>query len=127
MQVKPITALVRLLFNCVIIVAVFYNPDLMELICGPFTLAPSHRTHLLRFIIFIEVLRVFYFLFANLLAKLPAVHFMKSLCSVKYILLFLLKTALIFEETHRKKYYLHTLLLELSIIIVAVLLDCFRK
>jgi len=111
MQAKPITALVRLLFNCVIIIAVFYNDSLMELICGPFTLSPSSRVHLLRFIILVEVIRIFYFLFANLLEKLPAIHFVKSLCSVKYIILLLLKGILIFEETHRKKYYLHTLLL----------------
>lgn len=131
MQVKSVTAVVRLLFNLVIVLAVFHNGELMERVCGPFTLAPAPRVHLMTLIIVLEVVRVFYFLLAAALEQVPflksGVAWVKSLTSLKYILILVLKCLLIFEETHRRKYYLHTLLLELSIVMVAVVLDCFRR
>jgi hypothetical protein len=40
-QKKPKTCLVRLMLNCAIMTAFFYNPELMHYICGPFTLPVS--------------------------------------------------------------------------------------
>jgi hypothetical protein len=37
------------------------------------------------------------------------------------------KICLIFDEAHRKKFYLHTCLLEGAIIVSAVIFDCFNK
>lgn len=97
LQLKLITALIRLLLNGVIIFAIFYNQDLMLSICGPFTLPPLERTHLLKLIIPLEILRVGYSLLLHLLPKISAIQSIKSLCSLKYILLLILKTAIFLE------------------------------
>lgn len=59
-QFKPKTIVARLLTNLAIIYSVFYNPDLMEKVCGPFTLPISHKHHLLIVIALMEVIRVVY-------------------------------------------------------------------
>ena len=51
-QFKPKTIVARLLANLAIIYSVFYNPELMEKVCGPFTLPISHKHHLLIVIAF---------------------------------------------------------------------------
>jgi hypothetical protein len=71
MQVKSVTAVVRLLFNLVIVLAMFHNGELMERVCGPFTLAPAPRVHLLTLIIVLEVIRVFYLHLASALERVP--------------------------------------------------------
>ena len=45
----------------------------------------------------------------------------------KYIIILGFKVLLIFDEAHRKKFYLHTFLLEGSIICIALLLDYFGQ
>ena len=50
-----------------------------------------------------------------------------ELLIVKYIFILTLKIFLIFEEHHRKKFYLHSFILEAIIIITAILFDCMQK
>lgn len=66
-QFKPKTIVARLLANLSIIYSVFYNPELMEKVCGPFTLPISHKHHLLIVIALMEVFRIVY---CNLIALL---------------------------------------------------------
>jgi len=60
LQTKPKTQIVRLLLNCAIILSVFKNSDLMEHICGPFTLPIVRKDYLISYIILVEVIRIFY-------------------------------------------------------------------
>lgn len=115
LQLKPKTEIARLLINSVIAAAIFWNPDLMEDICGPFTLSIRSKHHLLPYIICIEVIRICFKMVAHTLSRLPFFRWMPSslpdLLIVKYFIVLLFKVVLIFEESHRKKFYLHSFLL----------------
>ena len=103
----------------------------MEHICGPFTLPISNKEHLIFYIIFVEIARVCYKLLAGLAGKLPLLKWLPGyfgeLLIIKYLLILVLKIVLIFEEQHRKKFYLHSFLLEGIILTTAVLFDCMQR
>lgn len=64
---------------------------------------------------------------SEVLIRVPVVKMVgkqvKELLSVKYALVLLLKFWLMFEEYHRKKFYLHSFLLEGLILLAAVIFD----
>lgn len=130
-QFKPKTIIARLLVNLSIIYSVFENPELMEKVCGPFTLPIAHKRHLILIISFMELVRIVYEIVISKLQDLGILRNGKldigEFLTVKYILILLVKIWLVFDESHRKKFYLHTCLLEGAIICSAVLLDCFNR
>lgn len=103
----------------------------MEKVCGPFTIPISNKQHLILIIAIMELLRILYSMVVGQLqawgmlkrVKLGIAEFLTT----KYLLILLVKIFLIFDEAHRKKFYLHTCLLEGSIIFSAVIFDCFNK
>ena len=103
----------------------------MEYICGPFTLSIAQKEHLIFYVIFLEIIRIGYRLIAHLLSKTPFLNWLPSylpdMLIAKYLFVFVLKFFLIFEEEHRKKFYLHSFLQEAIILIAAVLFDCLQK
>jgi hypothetical protein len=130
-QFKPKTIVARLFINLSIIYSIFENPELMELVCGPFTLPIAHKHHLIWIICLMEFLRIVYSSIVRQLqlwgvfenGKMGVSGFLTT----KYIIILFVKIWLIFDESHRKKFYLHTCLLEGAIICAAVLFDCFNK
>jgi hypothetical protein len=115
LQLKPKTEITRLLLNAVIMVSIFKNPELMEEICGPFTLPIAEKEHLLLYILLVEVLRVGYKGVVRVAGKVLRVSWLpgyfSGLLIVKYLLVLIVKIFLIFEEQHRKRFYLHSFLL----------------
>lgn len=67
----------------------------------------------------------------SILGRLPFLRWLPDyfgeLLIVKYFLVLLVKIILIFEEEHRKKFYLHSFLLEGIILLTAVLFDCMQR
>lgn len=130
-QLKPKTELTRLLLNSAIVISIFKNPELMEHICGPFTFPIVEKEHLIVYIIAVEVVRVCYRMLAGVSAKLPVLKWMPGyvgdMLTVKYLFVLVLKIVLIFEEQHRKKFYLHSFLLEGVILATAILFDCTHR
>lgn len=53
--------------------------------------------------------------------------YLTNLLIIKYILVLLLKVFVILDEEHRKKFYLHSFLLEGVILVMAILFDCIQK
>lgn len=102
LQFKPKTEVARLIINSVIAATVFWNPDLMEDICGPFTLSVTSKQHLLPYIICIEIIRISFKLVAHGLGRLPLFKWLPTsfpdLLFVKYFVILLFKVVLIFEE-----------------------------
>ena len=131
LQTKPMTEIIRLALNSAIIISVFKNPGLMEDICGPFTLPVYQKDYLISYIILVEVVRVGYKWFCNLLGRLPFLKmvpsFVSDLLISKYACILMLKFFLIFEDEHRKKFYLHSFILEIIIIGTTTLFDCLQK
>jgi hypothetical protein len=72
MDYHPVTSCVKLLFSLVY-VSVFYNPVLMELVCGPFTIQP--KPDLLYMIALIELVRTQYPLLCKIISRIG--HFSK--------------------------------------------------
>lgn len=100
-QFKPKTIIARLFVNLAIIYSVFENPDLMEKVCGPFTLPISHKYHLLIVIIAMEVIRIIY---SNLVAMLRGwgilqkeKYVLADMLTTKYIIILIIKIWLIFD------------------------------
>lgn len=79
----------------------------------------------------IEVVRITYKGLLNLANRLPFLRwipsYLEDLLTVKYLLVLALKIFLIFEDEHRKKFYLHSFLLEGIILLTAILFDCLQK
>ncbi len=59
-QFKPKTIAARLIANISIIFSVFENPELMEKVCGPFTLPVLNKSHLILVICIMEIIRIIY-------------------------------------------------------------------
>jgi hypothetical protein len=97
----------RMMLNIVIIYAVFTNGELMENVCGPFTLPIASKWHLFNLICLMELLRI---CGPSIVGKLWKKHHSQYLVA-KYIIILGFKILLIFDEAHRKKFYLHTFLL----------------
>ena len=111
--------------------ALFFNPELMQCICGPFTLPLSTKSSLFFYVFWVEAVRVLFQPLAALAARLDWLkwvtrHFL-GLLVVKYLIVLMLKFLLIFEDSHRKKFYLHSFLLEGTIILAAVLFDVIQR
>lgn len=81
LQTKPLTELIRLALNSAIIISVFKNPDLMEHICGPFTLPIFNKDYLIAYIIFVEIVRVGYKWLCNILGRFPFFSLVPSFAS----------------------------------------------
>ncbi len=103
----------------------------MEKVCGPFTLPISSKRHLILIICVMEMLRIVYF---SVVSQLQAWGIIKKdklgitdFLTTKYLIILFVKIWLIFDEAHRKKFYLHTCLLEGAIIFAAILFDCCNK
>lgn len=100
-QFKPKTIIARLLANLAIIYSVFYNPDLMEKVCGPFTLPISHKHHLLLVIALMEVFRIVYSNLIELLRNWGVIqkekYMLLEMLTTKYMFLFIIKIWFIFD------------------------------
>ena len=100
-------------------------------ICGPFTLPLQPKVHLLTLILLMETFRIYFPKAVDIARRVPLLkswaHLAQEFISIKYALVLLLKITLIFENDHRKKFYLHTLLLEGTIMIMCIVLDCFHR
>jgi hypothetical protein len=99
-----------------LIAAVFFNPELMELICGPFTLAPiSKGVFMFIYIILLEVFKIFYSHLVNGLSIMKLSQSFTTLLqtsyTVKYLIILGFKILIVAYETQRKKYYIHSLLI----------------
>lgn len=100
-QHKPKSWLVRVVLNSTVMTALFYNPVLMENICGPFTLPISNKKNLLFYVIFVELLRVLFQPLLSLLGRVNLLNWIvkhtNDLLVVKYLVVLGLKFFLIFE------------------------------
>jgi hypothetical protein len=100
LQFKPKTEVARLLLNSVIAAALFWNPELMEEICGPFTLPVASKQYLLPYIICLEIFRICFKLGAHWISRLPFLKWLPpyfpDLLIVKYLIVLLFKVFLIF-------------------------------
>lgn len=74
-QFKPKTTVARLIANLAIIYSAFENPELMEKVCGPFTLPILGKHHLIIIIAFMELLRIVY---SNVVGRLQAWSILKK-------------------------------------------------
>lgn len=130
-QLKPKSWLIRIVINSAIITALFYNQELMEYITGPFTRPISNKKNLLLYLIFLELVRVLFQPLLSLLGYFGLLNWVvrhtNELLVVKYLVVLMLKFFLIFEQSHRKKFYLHSFLLEGLIILIALLFDIIQK
>ena len=110
---RLLTSIIRLSLSIAVFYSFFHDPGLDTQICGP--LAIPIDNSFFYAVVLIEIFRIFYPLIFKVAEKIYSPYsFQVKLTKIyfwKYLLVLMLKMLIIFGQTHRWKYYLHTAIL----------------
>lgn len=120
-----ITSSLKAFLNIAILSTIFYDFGFLDVLCGPMAI-PSDPNLFFR-ISLIEFFNSQYALLGIFVENTNRRSYIRKLLesySFKYLVLFIIKLLfIVFTQSHRSKYYIHTLLIEISIISVCFFFD----